>query len=109
SVADWTRQFAPEQVMQRLQAVGVPAGVVETAEDVMDTDPQLRARTWHIPLEHPVLGVMGHPVPPYRLLGTPAQVSTAPTMGEHNFMICTELLGLSIDEFVELEESGLFR
>jgi hypothetical protein len=56
-----------------------------------------------------VLGVMGHPVPPYRLLGTPAQLRTSPLMGEHNFEICTELLGMSVDEFVELEESGLFR
>jgi benzylsuccinate CoA-transferase BbsF subunit len=95
--------------MHTLQSAGVAAGVVENAQDVMDLDPQLRARGWHVPLEHPVLGVMGHPVPPYRLLGTPAQIGTSPTMGEHNFMICTELLGMSIDEFVELEESGLFR
>src|SRR5262249_43593501 len=102
-VADWTRVRTAEEVMETLQQAGVAAGVVETAREVMDVDPQLRARGWHIPIEHPVLGVMGHPVPPYRLLGTAAQVGTAPLIGEHNFMICTDLLGISVDEFVELE------
>jgi crotonobetainyl-CoA:carnitine CoA-transferase CaiB-like acyl-CoA transferase len=108
-VADWTRARTAEDVMDRLQSAGVAAGVVETAQDVMDTDPQLRARGWHVPVEHPVLGLMGHPVPPYKLLGTPARVAPAPLIGEHNFLICTDLLGLSVDEFLELEESGLFR
>ena len=108
-VAEWTRDRTAEDVMRILQAAGVAAGVVENAEDVMDLDPQLRARAWHISMEHPVLGVMGNPVPPYLLLGTPAQIRTAPLIGEHNFEICTELLGMSVDEFVELEEAGLFR
>jgi crotonobetainyl-CoA:carnitine CoA-transferase CaiB-like acyl-CoA transferase len=108
-LASWTRVHSAEDVMGLLQSVGIAAGVVETAQDVMDTDPQLRAREWHVSVKHPVLGPMGHPVPPYKLSRTPAQVRPAPMMGEHNFMVCTELLGMSIDEFIELEESGVFR
>jgi benzylsuccinate CoA-transferase BbsF subunit len=59
--------------------------------------------------DHPVLGVFGHPTPPYKLRGTPARIGPAPCIGEHNFFICTELLEMSIDEFLELEESGAFR
>jgi benzylsuccinate CoA-transferase BbsF subunit len=109
SLAGWTRHRTPEDVMRVLQSAGVAAGAVETAADVMDNDPQLRARGWHVVQDHPVLGPMGHPVPPYKLSATPAQVAPAPMMGEHNFMVCTELLGMSVDEFVELEQSGVFR
>ena len=108
-LSEWTRRHTAEAAMLALQAAGVAAGAVETAEDVMDHDPQLRSRGWHVPQEHPVLGTMGHPVPPYKLSATPARIAPAPMMGEHNFMVCTELLGLSVDEFVELEQSGLFR
>jgi benzylsuccinate CoA-transferase BbsF subunit len=104
----WTGKHLAEDVMRVLQAAGVAAGVVETAQDVMDNDPQLRARGWHVTVDHPVLGPMGHPVPPYRLCDTPARVGPAPLMGEHNFMVCTELLGMSVEEFVDLEESGVF-
>jgi benzylsuccinate CoA-transferase BbsF subunit len=108
-VAAWTRQQSAEAVMELLQAAGVAAGVVQDAQDVMDRDPQLRARPAHVAIEHPVLGVFGHPTPPYKLSGTPAQIRTSPRLGEHNSFICTELLDMSAAEFEELAQSGLFR
>jgi benzylsuccinate CoA-transferase BbsF subunit len=32
----------------------------------------------------------------------------APGLGEHNAYVCTEILGMSDEEFVELLEEGIF-
>ena len=42
-IGEWTKDFTAEQVMTMLQGAGVPAGVVETAEDLFK-DPQLKYR-----------------------------------------------------------------
>jgi len=91
-----------------MQASGVAAGGVQNARDLMENDPQLEAREFLVPLEHPVLGVFGHPTPPFKLLKTKAQVRTSPCFGEHNEYICTQILGISDDEFVELLQEGVF-
>jgi benzylsuccinate CoA-transferase BbsF subunit len=58
--------------------------------------------------KHPVLGVFGHPTPPFKLLKTKAQVRTSPCLGEHNEYVCTKLLGMSDEEFVRLDNEGVF-
>ncbi|MBV8086037.1 MAG: CoA transferase [Chloroflexi bacterium] len=108
-VSAWTSTQQAQDVMERLQAAGVPAGIAAAAQDIMDRDPQLRARGFHVPLEHPVLGTFGHPTPPYKLSETPADVRTAPLVGEHNFEVMTGILGMSVEDYVELDESGLFQ
>ena len=54
-ISRWTSKNKPETVMRLLQDAGVPAGVVQNAED-MANDPHLRARDFFIHLEHPVFG-----------------------------------------------------
>jgi hypothetical protein len=41
-IESWIRGEEPYQLMTRLQAAGVPAGVCQTAGDRVDSDPQLR-------------------------------------------------------------------
>lgn len=107
-ISAWTKQHTAEDVMGMMQAVGVPAGVVQNARDLLENDPQLKEREFLVPLEHPVLGVFGHPTPPYKLLKTRARVRTSPCLGEHTAEVCTGLLGMSDDEFVELVQEGVF-
>lgn len=108
-VSEWTRSHSAEEVMQMMQASGVAAGVVQNARDLVDHDPQLKERGFLIPLKHPVLGTFGHPTPPYKLLKTRAGVKTSPCLGEHNEYVCTQLLGISDDEFVRLDSEGVFK
>lgn len=108
-VAEWTKQHSAEEVMHIMQAAGVPAGVVQTAQDILENDPQLKKREFLVPLAHPVIGVFGHPTPPYKLLKTPAQVRTSPCLGEHNHYVCIQLLGMSDEEFVELWRQEVFK
>src|SRR5262249_57257176 len=59
-ISVWTREQTTYQVMRQLQAVGVPAGVVQTAEDLW-RDVQLRARPYAVTMAHPELGGLEHP------------------------------------------------
>ena len=101
-ISQWTIQYTDYEVMRKMQAAGVPAGVVQTMADILDNDPQLRERDFLLPIKNPELGVFGHPAPAYKLTKTRARVRHAPSMGEHTEYICINILGLSDEEFAEL-------
>ena len=107
-VSEWTKSRSAEEIMHLLQAAGVPAGVVQNMQDLLENDPQFQERDHLVPREHPVLGVFRHPQPPYKFSKSPAQVKTSPCMGEHTFQICTEILGISAEEFADLFQDGVF-
>jgi benzylsuccinate CoA-transferase BbsF subunit len=107
--AEWTKNHPAEEVMSLMQTAGVPAGVVQNVQDLMERDPQLKEREFLVPLKHPVLGVICHPTPPYKLLKTKAKVRTAPCLGEHTEYVCTELLNMSDEEFIKLLQQGVFQ
>jgi crotonobetainyl-CoA:carnitine CoA-transferase CaiB-like acyl-CoA transferase len=107
-VAAWTQQHIASDVMRLMQEAAVPAGVVQSMEDIADRDPQLKHRGFLVPLDHPVLGTFGHIAPPFNLSRTKARVRTSPCLGEHTDFVCTQLLGMSDEEFVELTQEGVF-
>jgi benzylsuccinate CoA-transferase BbsF subunit len=39
---------------------------------------------------------------PFVLSKTPADIRTGPLIGEHNHYVCTEILGMSDEEFIGL-------
>lgn len=94
--------------MARLQAAGVAAGVVQTCSDLVDRDPQLRTRAFLTRLDNPVLGAFEHQSLPYKLSRTPAVMTTAPGLGQHNETICRDLIGLSPETYAELAAAQLF-
>ena len=106
-ISSWTRQRTPHQAMRLLQDAGVPAGAVQTAEDLW-RDMHLRARDYMITLEHPEPGVVEHPGLTVRLHGTPGQIRRpAGRLGEANEEVFSGLLGLSRDELARLVEAGV--
>jgi benzylsuccinate CoA-transferase BbsF subunit len=107
-ISQWTVQYTDYEVMHKMQAAGVPAGVVQTMADVLDRDPQLRERDFLLPIKNPELGIFGHPTPAYKLTKTMAKVRHAPSMGEHTEYICIKILGLSDEEFAELVGHNVF-
>lgn len=107
-VESWTVELPPEEVMNRMQAAGVAAGVVQSGKDLIQ-DPQLKYRHHFWYPEHPEMGACAIDGPPFRLSGTPAQIDMpAPCLGEHTNYVCTKLLGMSDEEFVELLTEGVF-
>jgi crotonobetainyl-CoA:carnitine CoA-transferase CaiB-like acyl-CoA transferase len=106
-ISAWTREQTPYQVMRQLQAVGVPAGVVQTAEDLW-RDVQLRAREYMVTIAHPELGLVEHPGLPVRLQATPGYIQRlAGPLGEANKAVFRGLLGLSPEEVSRLVEAGV--
>ncbi len=107
-VGEWTENQTPEDVMTRLQKVGVAAGVVQNAADTYK-DPQLRQRNIYWPMQHAEMGEFTHLGESFMLSKTPAQAySPSPLLGEHTEQVCTEMLGMSDEEFVSLMQEGLF-
>lgn len=105
-VEEWTSKRAPEQVMDVLQALRVPSGVVETAKDLFD-DPQLKHRNHFRWMEHQVIGMHAYDGPAFRLSLTPDSQTAAHTLGEHNEHVYKEILGLSDDDIAELLVEGV--
>jgi len=104
----WTQQYTAEEVMEKMQSAGVPAGVVKNAADIFE-DPQLRLRQLFWPLQHPEVGLFTHLGQAFQLSETPAQARMpSPCLGEHTSEICTEFLNMSDEEFVQLQNEGVF-
>jgi crotonobetainyl-CoA:carnitine CoA-transferase CaiB-like acyl-CoA transferase len=105
-VDGWTVNYPPEEVMRRMQEAGVPAGVVESGEDLV-ADPQLNHRGTHITLEHPEIGPHIYHPPPYRFSKTPHELTMpAPCLGQHNEYVLKEILGMSDEEIADLVVAG---
>ncbi len=107
-IGAWTINLTPEDVMDRMQVAGVPAGVVKNASEVFE-DPQLRHRNLFWPVQHPDMGLFTHLGPSFGLSKTPAQaIMPSPRLGEHTEYVCTRILGMTDEEFVELVGAGVF-
>jgi benzylsuccinate CoA-transferase BbsF subunit len=106
-ISKWTATQRAEEVMLRLQTAGVPSGVVKNSKDLY-SDPQLRHRGLFWPLEHSEMGLFTHLGPSFVLSKTPARAERpSPCLGEHTEQVCTKILGMSDDEFVELIHTGV--
>ena len=108
-VEEWTINHTAEEVMTMMQAAGVGAGVVQTSEDLLEHDPQLRHRHFFRELDHPEVGKYHAPRPTFVLSKAPYELQRAPLMGEHNEYALKELLGMSDEEIAELIIEGGFQ
>lgn len=107
-VGEWTRQHTAQQVMEILQAEGVPAGPSHNAKESLE-DPHLRATGYYVPIEVPEAGPALLAGLPWRLHPNPAGYSygKAPQLGEHNSYVFGDLLGISEDEITALAQQGV--
>ena len=98
-IGDWTRTLGKYELAERCQAAGVPAMPVQSNEDRVERDPQLRHRGLFARLPHPVLGEMGYQNLPWRSSHAATAARRAgPLLGEHNREVFCGLLGLGEDE-----------
>jgi crotonobetainyl-CoA:carnitine CoA-transferase CaiB-like acyl-CoA transferase len=83
--------FASENLIQRLNDAGVPAGPILDVQQVFENE-QVRAMKMTGTVEHPALGALELLGIPYRLSRTPGAVRTAaPDPGQHTEQILAEL------------------
>ncbi len=111
-IAQWTRRIESTEVQSLCQAAGVPAGVVQTGEDLVERDPQLRHSGFFTTTDD--AGLEGAPVPidalPLHFSRTPVRSYRAPrALGADNAAILGEWVGLSEEEVRRGEAAGSFR
>jgi benzylsuccinate CoA-transferase BbsF subunit len=107
-LAAWTAQHDASDLMSRLCATGIPAGVVQNAKDLLN-DEQLGSREFYVSAEHQDLGTV-------RFDGFPATFSgpgfnlrrPAPRLGAHNDYVFKDILGLDDAEIARLAAAGVF-
>jgi len=71
-IQEWAQTLEKYELMERCQAAGVRAMPVQSTEDRVEHDPQLRHREIYLELEHPVLGLRKFQNAPFKLSETPA-------------------------------------
>lgn len=107
-IGRWTRARRRYDIMQKCQAAGIVAAVVQSAEDRVEYDPQLHHREIFPIINHPELGDFPYEGYPVKMSRTPAFVhGRAPTLAEHNQYVYGELLGMDAAEIVGLRERGV--
>jgi len=103
----WTVTQDSKELMQTLQEAGVPAGVVQSAEDLAQ-DPHLNARGYFVRSEDAGRSLTVADAFPAIFTGTRTpRWKAAPLLGEDNHYVFTELLGLEEGELRSYVERGI--
>ncbi len=90
----WTRPQLAQELMRRLQRMGVPAGVVQNHRDLTQEDEQLEHREMFPQIFHDLLGEYRTDGLPIRLSETPGGVRVrSPLWGEHTDVVLSQMLG----------------
>jgi benzylsuccinate CoA-transferase BbsF subunit len=115
-IGEWTAQHTAPDVMERMQAEGVPASIVSQGDDLY-ASAHLKARDFYRPSASYV-AERGTPAwewekrdslawtTPARLSETPMEFGHYSNVGEDNDYVFREILGMSESEVESLMESG---
>ena len=107
-ISEWTLHHAKEDLYHRLAQAGIPVGVVRSQSDLIEKDEQMRARGFFSSIEHPEAGKLVYPSASYRFSETPWRLERpAPTRGQHNDEIYSNILGYTRQEQVRLRQEGI--
>ena len=106
AITKWTMQFTPNDAVARLQAVGIPAGVVQRSKDLLQ-DPQYKHRGFYRYFDHPEMGHIPYAGHQYTISGYHnGPRSAAPCIGEHSFEVLENVIGLTSEEIAEAYASN---
>ncbi len=107
-IGAWTRDMPATGVMDLLQSAGIPCGIVQNAQDMLERDPHMLARGYYQYMDHPETGRAAYDGPAAVLSRTPGyHARPAPLLGEHTMDVCERILGLSMDEIADLLADGI--
>ncbi len=96
-----------QEWLEELEKVGIACGPVNTIDKVA-ADPQVLSREMIVEVNHPKAGSFKVTNTPIRLSRTPSNLKGAsPDLGEHTKETLKELLGMTEQELVELENYGV--
>ena len=106
-IARWTAEQPLEQLLEQLDSAAVPAGSIYSMADIVD-DIHYRHREMLVEIQDKQLGSLHMPGIVPKLSATPGRVAWAgPALGEHNLQIYRELLGMTEEEYQQLQAQGV--
>jgi crotonobetainyl-CoA:carnitine CoA-transferase CaiB-like acyl-CoA transferase len=107
AIESWTSKHEAGEIERELQRADVAAHQVQDSA-LCVVDEQLLHRGHFVELPHPVTGTTVVEGPRALLSRTPANVErAAPTLGEHNQVVLSEILGYDDDKIAELIIAGV--
>jgi crotonobetainyl-CoA:carnitine CoA-transferase CaiB-like acyl-CoA transferase len=105
-ITAWSRTQDKHAAAAALQAAGVPAAPVATPRDLSESA-YLAARGFFAEIEHPDAGRHRYPGLPIHLSRTPGGPrSAAPTFGQDNVRVLTEILAMDAAAVARLERTA---
>ena len=105
-IEDWTSKHAKHEVMKVMGEAGVPCGAVLDSVELLN-DPHLKERGMVVTVDHAVRGKFTMPGCPVKLEDSPAEVESAPLLGQHNAEIYGQMLGLKDSDLEQLKQQGV--
>ena len=106
-VSGWTRQHSASEITDLMQSHGLAAMPVMNIADQF-SDPHLSERQFYVDIDHPEIGSEWIYGVPWRFSETPGRVDNpAPTLGQHNSYILSDLLGLTPEHLSQLESESV--
>jgi crotonobetainyl-CoA:carnitine CoA-transferase CaiB-like acyl-CoA transferase len=107
-IEKFTIQKNKYEVMELLQSHGIACGAVQMNQNILENDPQLKARSLFESLTHPLLGERNFDGIPIKMSKTQPSIHKAsPLMGADNHDVFGEVLGYSTEEIEAMTEEGI--
>ena len=106
-IGDWTKTRTVAELLERLEANGVPCGRIYRAPEML-ADPQYQAREAIVAVDHPVFGSIRMQNVAPKLSETPGEVRwPGPELGAHTAEVLGERLGISAERLSGLRAAGV--
>jgi benzylsuccinate CoA-transferase BbsF subunit len=105
-VEEWVASQSQEECFHKLQAIGIAAGPVLRADQLLDNE-QLVQLGFVATTDHPVAGSKRQMGLPWRMDSLAVEYNRAPLLGEHTREILADILGVDDETFDKLSADGV--
>ena len=106
-VQDWMSKYSTDELERMLVGVGIPCSPMADVESVIN-NPQVKHRKAVLYKEYPGVGKISLPGAVIKMSKNEnEEIKLPPKLGQHNFEVYEEVLGLSTQEVNKLKEQGI--
>ena len=104
-IEDWTMTITKFEVMEKCNAVDIPAGPILSMKEIAE-EPSLRKTGTVVEVDHPTRGKYLSVGNPIKMSDSISDVKRSPLLGEHTDEILKDVLGFKANEIAEIKNSG---